>query len=188
MHYRVLSDVEDFQARFASYTGLSIPIEYFRQSIVTGAFDDHGVLVGGWVTAPGRAGRWLSQIPDVGRTCGQIAVERTIELNGVWLAPALRGRETSAEFWRALARDLSSRDVDHVMFGVNMKRRGLARLYESMALGVAYEGPIIGSTTVSVGRYFHSSPRRFAEIEQHYAERLLARSSAGQQRARKFNS
>jgi hypothetical protein len=187
MQYRVLSEFESFQARFADYSGLLIPIEYFRQSVVTGAFDDEGTLVGGWATAPGRVGRWVAQIPDVDRICRQIAIDRSIELNAVWLAPGLRGREASAEFWRALAHDLSRRDVDHVMFAVNPKRRGMARLYESMALGVTYEGPILNSPLPAV-RYFHSSPRRFAEIEQHYAERLLARSVAGQQRARKLSS
>src|SRR6185369_13920118 len=111
MQYRVLSTVEEFQSRFAAYSGIAIPIEYFRAAVVTGAFDDHDTLVGGWSTAPGRVGRWLSQIPHVERQCAQIEVERSIELNGVWLSPWLRGRATSAEFWRALARDLAAREV-----------------------------------------------------------------------------
>jgi hypothetical protein len=177
MDYRVLSDVDAFRDEFVRSSGVAIPIEYFHASVVTGAIDGHGRLVGGWATAPGRVGRWLSQIPEVERRCSQIDVERSFELNAVWLAASLRGQGASAEFWRALAHDVAGRDVVHVIFAVNPRRRGLAALYEGMAAGVLYEGPISNST-VPAARYYHSSPQRFAEIEQHYAERLRARMAA----------
>ena len=182
MDYRILSDVVEFQQQFARVSGVPIPLEYFRESVVMGAFDGTGALAGGWATAPGTVGRWIAQIPDVHLRCAQVRVERSFELNGVWLAGRLRGQAASAEFWRALARDIAGRDVDHVIFGVNPKKSGLARLYASMALGVLYEGPILNSVVPAI-RYFHSAPHRFAEIEDHYAARLHARAAAGARRA-----
>ena len=178
MEYRVLSQVDEYREQFVRYSGVAIPVDYFQASVVTGAFDATGTLVGGWATAPGCVGRWLSQIPDVERRCPQIAVERSLELNAVWLAARLRGQNASAEFWRALARDIAGRDVAHVIFGVNPRKRGLVRMYSTMAMSVIYEGPILNSA-VPVIRYFHSSPQRFAEFERHCEDGLRARDDMG---------
>src|SRR5262245_14012497 len=102
-------------------------------------FDDEGALVGGYSTAPGKVGRWFSQIPS--KTKLHPVVDRTLELNAVWLRAGMRGRAASAELWTCLGRDLAVRDVDYIVFAVNVKRVGLMRLYERIASGLLYEGP-----------------------------------------------
>ena len=80
MRYEVLTNgLADFQRRFNEQAGITIPLDYFTSSIVTGACSNDGQLVGGWVTAPGRVGRWLAQTPDLGETAGAEGTARVPE-------------------------------------------------------------------------------------------------------------
>jgi hypothetical protein len=151
-----------------------VPLDYFQQSIVTGVFDERHMLVGGYATAPGASGRWLSQIPGVGALAARFPADRMLELNSVWLDPRLQGSSASSDFWIAIGDDLACRPVDHIVFAANMRKRGLVRLYRKIAVGILYEGPIVNSSLPSA-RFYYSTPERFARLRTLYEPDLRAR-------------
>ena len=175
MNFRTLNTPEllqEFQREFHASSGVNVPLDYFVRAQVTGMFDEADVLSGGYSTAPGRVGRWFKQIP-VTTKLHQV-VDHTLELNAVWLKPGLRGRATSAELWTELGRDLASRDVEYIVFAVNVRRMGLMRLYERIGEELLYEGPVVNSSFPS-GRYFYATPERFAALPEIYRSDLSGR-------------
>jgi hypothetical protein len=181
MHLRRLESLEDleaFQHRFFNYSGINIPLDYYRQSIVTGAFDERDTLIGGYATAACSHGRWLALIPDLTALALRYTVDRTLELNSVWLDRRLQGTSASSDFWIALGHELSSRPVDYIIFAANARRRGLLRLYTKIAVGVLYEGPLVNSSVASA-RFYYSTPERFAILPALYAPDLQARTNTG---------
>jgi hypothetical protein len=184
MHHRrleLLKELEGFQRRFLAHSGINVPLDYFQQSIVTGVFDERHMLVGGYATAPGASGRWLSQIPDVATLCARVPVDRTLELNSVWLDPRLQGTSASSDFWIAIGDDLARRPVDHIVFAANTRKRGLVRLYRKIAVGILYEGPIVNSSLPSA-RFYYSTPERFARLRHLYELDLRARVGTNRRR------
>lgn len=175
MYFETLSStpqLQHFQEQFRAASGVNVPLDYFERAAVTGLFNDDKTLIGGYSTAPGAAGRWFSQIPTPTKL--HSCVQHTLELNAVWLRPDLRGRSPSAELWTSLGRDLSNRDVHYIVFAVNVRRLGLMRLYERVASGILYEGPIVNSSFPS-GRYYYALPERFAALPELYRNDLSAR-------------
>jgi hypothetical protein len=175
LRFRVLETTElqsEFHERFRACSSIDVPLSYLSGSIVTGLFDEREGMIGGYLTAPGATGRWFSQIPQPTKL--HAVVDRTLELNCVWLNVEMRGRAASAELWTGIGRDLAERDVDYIVFAVNAQRAGLMRLYARMVTELLYEGPVVNSS-FPTGRYFYALPERFARLPELYRRDLAAR-------------
>ncbi|MFI5405600.1 MAG: hypothetical protein ACHQ1D_03700 [Nitrososphaerales archaeon] len=163
-----------FKNEFQKRSKVDIPIEYYKNNEVIGAFDSNDRMVGGYVLAKGNDIRWIKLIPENSGFNLPFRLNEIIELNSLWLATNIRNSALSAYFWIAVAKDLANRPVKAITFAADSKKLGLTNLYRKISSGILYEGANL-SPSISVLRVYWTNRWRFKFLKVLYARDLLAR-------------
>lgn len=141
-----------FLDKFQNYVGVRLPLVYARNSKIVGVFLKDK-LVGGYmlVTKPGF--RSLMFVPDSIKTSHNFFKHdayEMMEVNGLWISPALKDPRQQMKVWFKLVRDIFACRKNYVLLLRDARNKIMERLL-GMANPVAlYEGaPFVtaGSTT-----------------------------------------
>lgn len=182
MRFRLLEPNQShaYVEHYLTSSGDPLPPDDLRAYVdcatrAVGVFDRDGRMRAGYVLAGETASRCRIQLgPERWRELlARAGASEAIELNLVWLDPALRGGPLAAALWLRIALELMrlSRQTA-IVYAVNIEKTGLVRLYREITVGhVEVQRPLDGA----VLHYCWSTPGRFRMLPILYARRLLRR-------------
>lgn len=142
-------ELEEFQQSYATWSGLTLPLDFLATCEVTGVFRGEELL-GGWVlTAHGRSRAvelLRTALPDPSLAARRVVADweaqLVTELTGVWLDPRQCGHALAGRFWLELSRQIVHQHAPYVIFGFKMENKGLERLYGRVQPVTIHRGPV----------------------------------------------
>lgn len=139
-------DILKFQHEYWKRDGVRFPLEYLRSGSPFFAFNSSGEIVGGFTVVSGSGLRAIEQLPETTKTRFMNSLkpgEVPVEVTAVWLQINKNQLGAAASFWMKVFSETFDNDKAVTVFACDLRKPGLIRLYESIASGVLYCGPIV---------------------------------------------
>ena len=120
LDFRNITKTEELMTvieKIEHYTGVRLPTDYVNRSQVVGVFL-HDRLVAGYMLVTSPAFRSLLFVPDQVKKQHDLFVEdeyEMMEVNGLWISPALKTPLLQVRVWARLIRDIFSARKKYVL-------------------------------------------------------------------------
>ncbi|MEX0618682.1 MAG: hypothetical protein WDZ76_12310 [Pseudohongiellaceae bacterium] len=150
-------EISSYLKKYESYVGSKLPLEYVKNSRVVGVFL-HEQLVGGYmlVTKPGF--RSVLFVPDAVKKEHEFFKNddyEMMEVNGVWVGPALKTAKQNFTLWINLIKDMFMSKKKYVLLMGDARNKTIAHLHSLTNPEKLYEG----APTLTGGDTSHANIR-----------------------------
>lgn len=135
LEFRTLEEsdsIELYLTKVENYSGVRLPQSYARASIIVGVFL-HDKLVAGYMLVTNGSFRSLMFVPDsLKRTEHFFATDsfEMMEVNGLWIGPALKTPLMQFRVWRRLILDIFRCRKRYVLLMHNSKNQNMKRFLQ----------------------------------------------------------
>ncbi|MFN3162680.1 MAG: hypothetical protein ACE37N_04170 [Pseudohongiellaceae bacterium] len=143
--FRILetrSDLELFLSKVENYTSVKLPYEYASKSKMVGVYSSDK-LVAGYMLVTRPTFRSLLFVPDTVKsthTFFQNEQFELMEVNGLWIGPALKTPLSQLRVWFHLVADIFSCRKNYVLLMRNAKNKSMDRFMSMAYPEKLYEG------------------------------------------------
>lgn len=145
LEFRILvneSEIDLFTDKIENFTNVRLPKTYVNSSKIVGAFL-HEKLVGGYMLVTQPQFRSLLFVPDQIKNSHPFFKNDTyemLEVNGVWMSPAIRTPKLQFRFWMKLLFDVFMEKKKYLLLMSNLKNKNIEYLHSLSKPEILYEG------------------------------------------------
>lgn len=146
LDFKTITNKEDLEHvihKVEQYTTVRLPESYVNKSKVVGVFL-HNKLVAGYLLVTTPQFRSLSFVPDVVKgsdTFFDNDPYEMMEVNGLWISPALKTPSLQVRVWAHLIRDIFLSRKKYVLLMRNSKNKCMEKLTGMANPQVLFQGP-----------------------------------------------
>lgn len=132
LDFRVINDEatkKKVLSKIHNYTGVMLPDSYLEQGKTVGVFL-HNQLVAGYILVTKPKFRSLLFVPDKSKSENRFLSENQydcMEINGLWISPALKTPMLQMRVWFRLVLDIFSCKKQYVLLMRNLNNKSMAR-------------------------------------------------------------
>ena len=181
-------ETELFIEKFHTSAGVRLPLDYAENSRIIGVFL-HEKLVAGYmiVTSPGY--RSLMFVPDQVKKSNEFfqnSQDEMLEVNGLWIGPALKSPLQQFKVWLHLAMKVITSRKEYILLMSNSKNKNIQFLHGLLDSVPIYEGApnlMVGDESHETIRVGFTTPWTIVSNAPRYLKEVWQR----QQRARVFS-
>lgn len=151
------TEIDRFIDKIQNFTNVRLPKSYVDGSKIVGAFL-HGTLVGGYIIVTKPQFRSLSFVPDSIKNSNpffKIDTYEMMEVNGVWIGPAIKTPKMQFHFWMKLLIDIFLAKKKYLLLMSNLKNKNIEYIHNLSNPVILYEG----SPNLMAGENSHESIR-----------------------------
>ena len=182
------SEVDNFLGKVENYNGVRLPEEYANRSKIVGAYKS-GKLVAGYmlVTKPGF--RSLLFVPDAEKAINPFFQNdqfEMMEVNGLWIGPALKTPTQQMRVWMELIKDIFVCRKNYVLLMRDARNKNMERFMGMAHPSEIYEGEpwtIAGENTHNRIQVSYTTRWKIVLNSHKYVAELFSR----QRRASAYN-
>lgn len=149
------SEMSLFLDKVENYTDVRLPTNYASSSKIVGAFL-HDKMVAGYMIVTKPNFRSLLFVPDsVKKTRSFFSIDHyeMMEVNGLWIGPAIKTPQLQFKIWMQLAKDVFFSKKKYVLLMSSSKNKNIKRLHSLTNPKVLYKG----APNILVGDKTHST-------------------------------
>lgn len=137
------SALEEVLDKVENYSGVRLPIAYARRNKIVGAFL-HNKLVAGYMVVTKPEFRSLMFVPSGHESLKSLsAIDNydMMEINGLWLSPAVKTPILQAKVWFHLIKDIFLSKKKYVLLMRNRRNKNMERFLNMANPTELYSGP-----------------------------------------------
>ncbi len=144
--FRTITDdqgIEEVINKVENYSGVRLPLAYAKRNKVVGAFL-HEQLVAGYMIVTKPDFRSLMFVPDELKSTSQIGDLDSydmMEVNGLWLGPAVKTPMMQAKVWFNLIKDIFLAKKNYVLLMQDSRNKNMERFLSMANPTMLYSGP-----------------------------------------------
>jgi hypothetical protein len=156
------SEINSYLDKFENCVDVRLPIDYANNSNIVGVFL-HDRLVGGYMIVTGPNFRSLLFIPDSIKNQNpffQHELYEMMEVNGVWIGPAIKTAKQQFTVWMHIIRDIFLTKKKFVLLMGDARNKNISQIHNMTSPVKLYEGPpnlMIGDNSHQVIRVSYST-------------------------------
>lgn len=145
LKFRIIEDasgIDLFLDKIQSFTNVRLPKNYVNNAKIVGAFL-HENLVGGYMLITKPQFRSLLFVPDSIKNSHPFFKNdayEMLEVNGVWLGPAIKTPKMQFRFWMKLLIDVFLAKKKYLLLMSNLKNKNIEYLHSLSSPKILYEG------------------------------------------------
>jgi len=135
-------EIDLFIDKIENYTSVRLTKVYANNSRIVGAFL-HDKIVGGYMLVSKPQFRSLLFVPDSIKSDSEFFKNDTyemLEVNGVWLSPAIKTPKMQYKFWMKLLLDIFLTKKKYLLLMSNLKNKNIGYLHSLANPEILYEG------------------------------------------------
>ena len=135
-------EIELFLDKIENFTSVRLSKSYANSSTIVGVFL-HNKLAGGYMLVTKPQFRSLLFVPDSIKANNKFFnndIYEMLEVNGVWLSPAIKTPKMQYKFWMKLVLDIFFSKKKYLLLMSNLKNKNIEYLHSLSNPEILYEG------------------------------------------------
>jgi hypothetical protein len=135
-------EIDRYLERFENYVGVKLPLNYAKNSEIVGVFL-HEQLVGGYMLVTKPDFRSLLFVPDsIKRQNSFFAIDEfeMMEVNGLWISPALKTARLQFSVWIKLMKDVFFSRKKYILLMSDSRNKNIEYIHGLTNPQKLYEG------------------------------------------------